>query len=45
MVGIGFIGLPLPADVNAPGKHLNNAKGQDDPLNRYIPQVIEKVYE
>jgi hypothetical protein len=30
------------ADVNAIGKHLNKAKGQNDPLNRAILAVLEK---
>lgn len=30
------------ADVNAVGKHLNKAKGQNDPLNRAILAVLEK---
>ena len=31
------------ADTNAIGKHLNKAKGQDDPLNRAILEVLEKI--
>jgi hypothetical protein len=31
------------ADDNAIGKHLNKAKGQDDPLNRAILEVLEKI--
>ena len=30
------------ADVNAVGKHLNKAKGQNDPVNRAILAVLEK---
>src|SRR5262245_30464758 len=31
------------ADMNAIGKHLHKAKGQDDPLNRAILEVLEKI--
>ena len=31
------------ADANALGKHLDKGKGQDDPLNRAILEVLEKV--
>lgn len=31
------------ANDNAIGKHLNKAKGQDDPLNRAILEVLEKI--
>ena len=31
------------ADMNAIGKHLDKAKGQDDPLNRAILEVLEKI--
>jgi hypothetical protein len=31
------------ADANAIGKHLDKEKGQDDPLNRAILEVLEKV--
>jgi hypothetical protein len=30
-------------DANAIGKHLNKEKGQDDPLNRAILEVLEKI--
>jgi hypothetical protein len=30
-------------DVNALGKHLDKDKGQDDPLNRAILEVLEKI--
>ncbi len=33
------------ADVNALGKHLNKGEGQDDPLNRVILEVLDKVAE
>ncbi len=33
------------ADVNALGKHLNKEKGQDDPLNRVILEVIGNLSE
>lgn len=33
------------ADVNALSKHLNKGKGQDDPLNRVILNVLEKLSE
>ncbi len=33
------------ADVNALGKHLAKNKGQDDPLNRAILEVLEKISE
>ncbi len=32
-------------DVNALGKHLDKDKGQDDPLNRAILEVLEKLSE
>ena len=31
------------ADINAIGKHLSKEKGQDDPLNRAILEVLEKI--
>ena len=31
------------ADANALGKHLDKDKGQDDPLNRAILEVLEKI--
>lgn len=31
------------ADCNAIGKHLDKSKGQDDPLNRAILEVLEKI--
>ncbi len=31
------------ADLNAIGKHLDKQKGQDDPLNRAILEVLEKI--
>ena len=31
------------ADANAIGKHLQKSKGQDDPLNRAILEVLEKI--
>jgi hypothetical protein len=31
------------ADLNALGKHLNKDAGQDDPLNRAILEVLEKI--
>jgi hypothetical protein len=31
------------ADVNALGKHLNKEKGQDDPLNRAILEILENL--
>lgn len=31
------------ADTNAVGKHLHKMKGQDDPLNRAILEVLEKI--
>jgi hypothetical protein len=31
------------ADCNAIGKHLDKQKGQDDPLNRAILEVLEKI--
>lgn len=31
------------ANLNALGKHLDKARGQDDPLNRAILEVLEKV--
>jgi hypothetical protein len=33
------------ADCNALGKHLDKAKGQDDPQNRVILEVLEKIAE
>ncbi len=33
------------ADVNALGKHLNKEVGQDDPQNRVILEVLEKISE
>ncbi|MGF1509808.1 MAG: hypothetical protein ACFB9M_09950 [Myxococcota bacterium] len=33
------------ADVNALGKHLDKNKGQDEPLNRAILEVLEKISE
>lgn len=33
------------ADMNAIGKHLDKAKGQDEPLNRAILEVLEKIGE
>src|SRR5262249_30717803 len=30
-------------DLNALGKHLDKEKGQDDPLNRAILEVLEKI--
>src|SRR5262249_3702639 len=33
------------ADSNALGKHLDKNKGQDDPLNRAILEVLEKIAE
>jgi hypothetical protein len=33
------------ANVNAIGKHLDKPKGQDDPLNRAILEVLEKIAE
>jgi hypothetical protein len=32
-------------DTNALGKHLDKEKGQDDPLNRAILEVLEKISE
>src|SRR5262245_46311954 len=32
-------------DVNALGKHLDKEKGQDEPLNRAILEVLEKISE
>ena len=31
------------ADANAIGKHLDKEKGQDDPLNRAILEVLDKI--
>lgn len=31
------------ADINSLGKHLNKEKGQDDPQNRVILEVLEKI--
>jgi hypothetical protein len=40
----GYRVYPLTiADANALGKHLDKKKGQDDPLNRAILEVLEKV--
>lgn len=40
----GFRIYPLSiADTNALGKHLDKEKGQDDPLNRAILEVLEKI--
>ncbi|MCW4019783.1 MAG: hypothetical protein NWF14_00920 [Candidatus Bathyarchaeota archaeon] len=40
----GYRIYPLPiADVNALGKHLDNEKGQDDPLNRVILEILENL--
>ncbi len=36
---------PSIADINALGKHLNKGKGQDDPLNRVILNILEKLSE
>jgi hypothetical protein len=33
------------ADTNALGKHLDKVKGQDDPLNRAILEVLDKIAE
>jgi hypothetical protein len=33
------------ADTNALGKHLDKTKGQDDPLNRAILEVLDKIAE
>ncbi len=33
------------ADTNALGKHLDKIKGQDDPLNRAILEVLDKIAE
>ena len=33
------------ADVNALGKHLNKEKGQDDPLNRVILEILDNLSE
>jgi hypothetical protein len=33
------------ADTNALGKHLDKEKGQDDPLNRAILEVLDKIAE
>ncbi|MGF1469813.1 MAG: hypothetical protein ACFCGT_27120 [Sandaracinaceae bacterium] len=33
------------SDVNAIGKHLDKEKGQDEPLNRAILEVLEKISE
>jgi hypothetical protein len=42
--GDGFRIYPLSiADTNSLGKHLDKAKGQDDPLNRAILEVLEKI--
>ena len=42
----GYRVYPLTiADANALGKHLDKSKGQDDPLNRAILEVLEKVAE
>ncbi|MGH9334142.1 MAG: hypothetical protein ACRD21_10375, partial [Vicinamibacteria bacterium] len=40
----GYRIFPLSiADANAIGKHLDKEKGQDDPLNRAILEVLEKI--
>lgn len=36
---------PTIANVNALGKHLNKESGQDDPLNRVILDILEKLSE
>ncbi|MEO0326870.1 MAG: hypothetical protein AAF447_28265, partial [Myxococcota bacterium] len=33
------------SDVNAIGKHLDKSKGQDEPINRAILEIIEKISE
>ncbi len=40
--GYRIYGLSI-ADLNAIGKHLDKEKGQDDPLNRAILEVLEKI--
>ncbi len=40
--GYGIYPLSI-ADTNALGKHLDKERGQDDPLNRAILEVIEKI--
>lgn len=42
--GYRIYGLSI-ADSNALGKHLDKAKGQDDPLNRAILEVLDKIAE
>lgn len=42
--GYRIYGLSI-ADVNALGKHLDKEKGQDEPLNRAILEVLEKISE
>ncbi len=42
--GYRIYGLSI-ADTNAIGKHLDKEKGQDDPLNRAILDVLEKMAE
>jgi hypothetical protein len=40
----GFRIYPLRiADVNALGKHLDKDKGQDDPLNRVILEILDRI--
>jgi hypothetical protein len=42
----GYRIFPLSiANVNALGKHLDKEKGQDDPLNRVILNILEKLSE
>ena len=36
---------PSIADINALGKHLDKEKGQDNPLNRVILNILEKLSE
>ena len=33
------------ANLNAMGKHLDKEKGQDDPLNRIILEILDKISE
>jgi hypothetical protein len=40
--GYRIYGLRI-ADVNALGKHLDKEKGQDDPLNRAILEILDKI--
>jgi hypothetical protein len=42
--GYRIYGLTI-ADCNALGKHLDKANGQDDPQNRVILEVLEKIAE